>query len=131
MTEKLQQKVVQGLDDLIEYKSRLDMRRAAASTGPVLIKGTPNVSLKARSLKMTPLTPSQTTKDESGTPLVKTSSEHRQDMNLPRHQAFLKKVKGFDDFAAFEWEEIDREADREWYDQEEGGDYVDEMNADK
>ncbi len=26
---------------------------------------------------------------------------------------------------------MDREADRDWYDQDEGGDYVDELNADK
>jgi hypothetical protein len=38
-----------------------------------------------------------------------------------RYEAYKKSVKGVDDFAAFEWEEIDREADRDWYDQDEGG----------
>ena len=91
----------------------------------MLIKGTPNISLKDRSMKLAGGSTQSQTASVIGTPLSTKSSYHQ------RYEAYKKSVKGVDDFAAFEWEEIDREADREWYDQEEGGEYVDELNAEK
>jgi hypothetical protein len=95
------------------------------ATGPVLIKGTPNVSLKDRSLKLQAGSTQSQTASATGTPLT-VRSNYKQ-----RYEDYKKSIKGLKDFTAFEWEEIDREADREWYDQDEGADYVDELHADK
>ena len=122
-TDKLIHRVKDTRADLELYKQKQDERRAIGSTGPVLIKGTPTISLKERSLKLG--LASTLSKNTAGsTPLSKT--DYRQ-----RSEEHRKRAHGTDDFAAFEWEEIDREADRDWYDQEEGGDYIDENNADK
>ena len=94
----------------------------ARATGPVLFKGTPSISLKRRSSRLPPSTLSRNT--AGSTPLTRTDYRQRSEQHKQR-------AKGMDDFAAFEWEELDKEADREWYDQEEGGDYVDEQNAEK
>ena len=120
MTDRLKHKAMNAIDELIEYKQRSELRRQA--TGPVLIKGTPNVSLKNRSQKHT--LNSTISKDVGGTPILRSNYEQRSEEHG-------KRAKGYDDFAAFEWEEMDREVDRDWYDQEEGGDYIDENNADR
>ena len=36
----------------------------------------------------------------------------------------------YNEFAAFEWEELDREAERDWYTFDEGG-LIDDQNPDK
>jgi pre-mRNA-splicing factor ATP-dependent RNA helicase DHX38/PRP16 len=122
-TDKLIHRAKDTRADLELYKQKQDERRAIGSTGPVLIKGTPTISLKERSLKLG-LASTLSRNTAGSTPLSKT--DYRQ-----RSEEHRKRAYGTDDFAAFEWEEIDREADRDWYDQEEGGDYIDENNADK
>lgn len=109
---------------MLEYKARTEQRKIGGATGPVMIRGTPNISLKERSLRMGAGSTFSQTVSATGTPLVQSSYEKKS-------EGFKKKLKGYDDFAAFEWEEVDRGIERDWYDQEEGGDYVDEVNADK
>lgn len=109
---------------MLEYKAKAELRRVGGATGPVMIKGTPSISLKERSLRMGAAATMSQTASATGTPLTQGSYKQRS-------QGFKDKLKGYDDFEAFEWEEVDRGIERDWYDQEEGGDYVDEVNADK
>lgn len=102
--------------------------RPGASNGPVIIRGTPGVSLKMKSAML------QSPSTSIGLGGLGTATP-RSTFGSRDFGGFLRpgapKREFIDDFKAFEWEEFDREADRGWYDQDEGGDYVDDANPER
>lgn len=99
-------------------------RMQQSEGGPLLLRGTPNLSLKDR-ITSSSLLSNVKTQDSSSTPYLRSIGGEYKDS-----ESSYEDRRDLGGFAAFEWEELDREADRDWYNFDEGC-LVDEMDPEK